>query len=157
ELHSDVIGRVTDDGMVRVTDGDIVVCEVPARLFTDECPTYYRTGEESPAIAALRAFDPAGLEDVVGGGRWAVGSSDGGGTDPTAHDALLALLAAPNIASRRPVYQRYDSTILTNTVVPPGQADAAVMRVKGTRKGLALKTDCNPRYCYLDPELGGMH
>ena len=69
----------------------------------------------------------------------------------------MRLLASPNVASRRPVYQQYDHTILTNTVVAPGLADAAVMRVKGTRKGLALKTDCNPRYCYLDPELGGMH
>ncbi len=142
ELHSDLIGHVTDDGIVRITDGATVVCEVPARLFTDECPTYYRQGEESAAIASLRDFDPSSLPDVAAS---------------AAGDTLLTLLAAPNIASRRPVYQRYDHTILTNTVVPPGRADAAVVRVKGTTKGLALKTDCNPRYCYLDPGLGGQH
>ncbi len=142
ELHSDVIGRVTDDGIVRVRDGDTVVCEVPARLFTDECPTYYREGVEGAEMVGLRAYDPAVLPDVAAG---------------AADNALLTLLAAPNIASRLPVYQRYDHTILTNTVVGPGQADAAVVRVKGTSKALALKTDCNPRYCYLDPELGGAH
>lgn len=142
ELHSDIIGRVTDDGIVRITDGDTVVCDVPARLFTDECPTYYRQGVESPAVVALRAFD---LDAVPNLPR------------EEAHDTLLTLLAAPNIASRRPVFQRYDHTILTNTIVPPGVADAAVVRVKGSKKGLALKTDCNPRYCFLDPELGGRH
>jgi len=142
ELHTDIIGRVTDDGIVRIVDGDEVVCEVPARLFTDECPTYYREGIESPAIAALRDYDLAAVSDLP--------AAEAGA-------ALLELLAAPNIASRRPVFRRYDSTILTNTVVPPGVADAAVVRVKGTKKGLALKTDCNPRYCYLDPELGGRH
>lgn len=142
ELHSDLIGYVTDDGIVRVRDGDEVVCEVPARLFTDECPTYYREGIEGETVRQLRSFDPATLPDLL---------------PEQAGDTLLTLLGAPNIASRRPVYQRYDHTILTNTVVPPGVADAAVMRVKGTSKGLALKTDCNPRYCYLDPYLGGMH
>ncbi len=142
ELHSDIIGRVTADGIVRITDGDTVVCDVPARLFTDECPTYYRQGTESPAVVALRAFDLGAVPDLP---------------REEAHEALLTLLAAPNIASRRPVFQRYDHTILTNTIVPPGAADAAVVRVKGTKKGLALKTDCNPRYCYLDPELGGRH
>jgi len=167
ELHSDVIGRVTADDVVRVTDGDAVVCEVPARLFTDECPTYYRTGEESPEIAALRAFDPATLDDLgskVEGRRSntpqsaaVLGAAELQPGNPESAAALLTLLAAPNIASRRPVFQRYDHTILTNTIVAPGEADAAVLRVKGTRKGLALKTDCNPRYCYLDPELGGKH
>src|SRR6185437_4161650 len=66
-------------------------------------------------------------------------------------------LASPNIASRLPVTRTYDSTIMTNTVVGPGQGDAAVVRIKGTERGLAMKTDCNPRYCYLDPYLGGLH
>jgi phosphoribosylformylglycinamidine synthase subunit PurL len=75
----------------------------------------------------------------------------------TPADALLQLLASPNIGSRLPVTRTYDSTIMTNTVVGPGYGDAAVMRIKGTNRGLAMKTDCNPRYCYLDPYLGGMH
>ena len=155
ELHSDIIGEVTDDGVVRVMDGAETVCDVPARLFTDECPTYYREGKESPEIAALRDFDPATLPDLEesGGKR----EESKGAHANSALPCLHSLLSSPNIASRRPVFQRYDHTILTNTVVEPGRADAAVMRVKGTRKGLAMKTDCNPRYCYLDPELGGMH
>jgi phosphoribosylformylglycinamidine synthase subunit PurL len=155
ELHSDIIGRVTDDGIVRVMDGDTPVCEVAARLFTDECPTYYREGIESPDIAALRAFDPSTLPDLEE--RGAKSEEREGAHSNTPLSSLHALLSSPNIASRRPVFQRYDHTILTNTVVAPGEADAAVMRVKGTSKGLAMKTDCNPRYCYRDPELGGMH
>src|SRR5947207_13064721 len=64
ELHSDLIGHVTGDGLVRVTDGGEVVAEVPARLFTEECPTYHREGREAPEIAALRDFDPAVLPDL---------------------------------------------------------------------------------------------
>ncbi len=177
ELHSDLIGHVTDDGVVRIVDGDETAAEVPARLFTDACPTYYRTGREAPEMAELRAFDRSVRPDLAGrtserrtSNVTEVVETDSAYNEPggdvrrsdvrrstTAYEALLRLLAAPNIASRRPVYRRYDHTILTNTVVPPGAADAAVVRVKGTKKGLALKTDCNPRYCFLDPELGGRH
>lgn len=157
ELHYDRIGEVTGDGLVRVTDGAATVVEVPASHFTDGCPTYYRIGREDPAVIALRAFDVDTVPDLIAesGGNAAAGATVPGSI--TAREALLRLLAAPNIASRRPVYQRYDHTILTNTVAPPGVSDAAVVRVKGTRKGLALKTDSNPRYCYLDPWLGGAH
>jgi phosphoribosylformylglycinamidine (FGAM) synthase-like enzyme len=71
--------------------------------------------------------------------------------------ALTYLLGHPDIASKRPVWETYDSTIGTNTVIGPGAADAAVLRVRGTRRGVALTTDCNARYCGLDPHLGGMH
>ncbi len=145
DLHSDVIGRVTDDGIVRVLDDGQVVAEIPATLLTDECPTYVRDGIESGLIAELRAFDPTSLPDL--------GSS--GAT--SAEDALKRLLSSPNIGSRLPVTRTYDSTIMTNTVVGPGKGDAAVIRIKGTNRGLAMKTDCNPRYCYLDPYLGGLH
>lgn len=142
-LHAAVVGRVTDDGLVRVRDGDEVVCEVPAGLFTDACPTYTPAAEESPrAVAAReRAVEPPSLsidgEALMGG--------------------LLALLGSPNIASRRPIIEQYDTTILTNTVVAPGQGDAAVLRVKGTTRGLAISLDCNSRWCGLDPRLGARH
>lgn len=145
DLHSDVIGRVTDDGMIRILEEGNVVAEIPATLLTDECPTYVRTGVESLEVIELRSFDPHTLPDV---GQMSV---------PTASEALLRLLASPNIGSRLPVTQTYDSTIMTNTVVGPGHGDAAVMRIKGTNRGLAMKTDCNPRYCYLDPYTGGLH
>ena len=143
DLHFDVIGRVTGDGLVRVLDAGVPVAEIPAGLLTDECPTYVREGRESPEAARLRAFDPSEIADLTDGAA--------------VREALLALLRSPNIASRAPVYQTYDHTIMSNTVVAPGAADAAVVRIKGTPSALALKTDCNPRYCYLDPYLGGLH
>ncbi len=146
ELHVAVIGRVTDDGMLRVLDNGRPVAEVPVHLLT-EAPTYIRDGTEDPEIAALRNRDLATLPDL------ARSVDDGIG----AGEALLALLRSPNIASRRPVYRTYDHTILTNTVLAPGEGDAAVIRIKGTRLGLAVKTDCNPRYCLLDPYLGAQH
>lgn len=145
DLRCAVIGEVTDDGLVRVRDGDEVVAEVPATLFTDECPTYVREGVESAKIAELRARDVLAVPDLAESG------------DLTPAGALLRLLASPNIGSREPVTRTYDSTIMTNTVVPPLAGDAAVIRVKGTTIGLAIKTDCNPRYGYLDPYLGGAH
>lgn len=145
DLHSDVIGRVTDDGVIRILEDGTVVAEIPATLLTDECPMYVREGVESPKVVQLRSFDPRSLPDI---GQQSV---------PTAGEALLRLLASPNIGSRLPVTQTYDSTIMTNTVVGPGSGDAAVMRIKGTNRGLAMKTDCNPRYCYLEPYTGGLH
>jgi phosphoribosylformylglycinamidine synthase II len=141
-LHAAVIGRVTDDGMVRVLDGDLLECEVPAELFTDACPTYIRPMAESPAVIAARAVDVHDRPDLAAD---AVG------------ETALALLGSVNIGSRRPVYERYDSTIQTNTVSGPGNGDAAVIRLKGTNRAIAAAIDCNSRYCWLDPELGAMH
>ena len=75
--------------------------------------------------------------------------------DETPPEVLLKLLASPNIASKEWAYRQYDHHVMTNTVVEPG-GDAAVLRIKGTRKGIALTTDGNGRYCYLDPYQGGM-
>jgi len=141
-LHSSVIGHITDDGMVRIKDGEAVEAEVPARYFTNECPTYVRPATESPEAIAARETDVYAFPDIE---------------IPEAPDVLLSLLSSPNICSRRPVYQRYDHTILTNTVVSPGEAGAAVIRIKGTTSAIAAAIDCNSRYCYLDPYLGAMH
>ncbi|MEA2515618.1 MAG: phosphoribosylformylglycinamidine synthase subunit PurL [Thermomicrobiales bacterium] len=141
-LHAAAIGWITDDGMVRIRDGDQVVAEVPAPLFTDECPTYVRPAAESPAVRSARETDLSKISDIC---------------PEEIPQVLLDLLGSPNIGSRRPVFERYDHTILTNTVVPPGQADAAVLRIKGTERAIATAIDCNSRYCFLDPELGGMH
>ncbi len=141
-LHSSVIGTITDDGMVRVRDGDRVEAEVPASYFTDECPTYIRPAAESEAAIEARRTDLSGFPDI---------------SPAQAPGLLLELLSSPNVCSRKPVYERYDHTILTNTVVGPGQADAAVLRVKGHSMGIATAIDCNSRYCYLDPYLGARH
>jgi phosphoribosylformylglycinamidine synthase len=142
-LHASAIGRVTDDGFVRVLENGMLVAEVKALVFTDDCPTYIRLAQESNEIQSARRQSLDHIPDLTAAdGRGSVG------------DVLLRLLDSPNIGSRRPVFQRYDHTILTNTVVSPGEADAAVLRIKGSARGIALAIDCNSRYCWLDPELG---
>jgi phosphoribosylformylglycinamidine synthase II len=142
ELHADAVGVVTADGRVKIRDGNALVVDLPTTLLTDGCPTYTPPAAESPATIERRAFDPRSVPDIAPGEVVA---------------ALTQLLGHPDIASKRPVWERYDSTIGTNTVVGPGGGDAAVLRVRGTRRGIALTTDCNARYCGLDPYLGGMH
>jgi len=66
------------------------------------------------------------------------------------------MLASPNLCSRKWVYRQYDHMVMTNTVILPG-SDAAVLRIKGLKQGVAVTTDCNSRYCYLDPYLGAQH
>jgi len=137
ELRSDVIGRVTDDGCARVRDGDQEVARAPVTVLTTP-PEYRRQGEEPPYLKRLQSYDLTSLPDL---------------TDPPT--ALLRLLSSPEIADKRWVWRQYDHQVLTNTAVGPG-SDAAVMRIKGTKKGIALTTDGNGLYCYLDPYAGGV-
>jgi len=137
-LNAVVIGHVTGDGLVRVREGDSVAAEVPARALTDECPTYQLETQEPAYIARVQAFDPLGVPEPDRYG-----------------DVLRQLLASPNIASKEWVTEQYDSMVQTQTVIGPGEGDAAVLRVRGTGKGIAVKTDGNGRYCALDPFLGG--
>ena len=139
ELEAAVIGRVTDDGLYRVRENDVVVCEIPGEPLVTGCPTYTRAGRESAEIARLRRWTPADLRAAE--------------PEPTA--ALRALLASPNIASKRWVHQQYDSTVRTNTVIGPG-GDAGVLRIRGTKRGIAATVDCNGRYVYLNPRRGAM-
>ena len=133
-LHADVIGRVTSDGRVRVLDGDEIVADVPAEILAD-APTYRRTGRRPAWLDAPPPAIPA---------------------DPASPaEALLRVLAFPDVASKAAVYRRYDWSVQTRTVIGPGTADAAVLRLTGTSKALALAIDGNGRYCYLDPYNGG--
>jgi len=141
ELHADMIGGVTGDGRVRVYDGPTLLVDLPTDLLTD-APTYTPEATEDPEIAVCRDFDPRTLPDLA----------------PAAVAAVLeTLLATPDIASKRAIWQTYDHTIMTGTVSGPGGADAAVLRVRGTERGIALTTDCNARYCGLDPYEGARH
>lgn len=137
-LDAVAIGKVTDDGIFRVKEGDKVAGEVPVMALTEGCPVYVRAAEEPGYYQECRSFDLASLPEVP----------------PQA--ALQMLLASPNIASKKWIYRQYDHQVMTNTAVLPGQGDAAVLRVRGTRKGIALVTDCNSRMVYLDPHQGGM-
>ena len=127
------IGRVTEDGMMRVRNNGSVAAEIPAKPLADEAPLYER---EAAAPAQGAALDTSALPDV----------------DPQL--ALRQLLADPTIASKNWVYRQYDHMVRTGTVVQPG-SDAAVFRLREANKILAATTDCNSLYCRLDPREGG--
>ncbi len=136
DLDAVAIGVVTDDKMLRLLHKGEVVANVPADALAEDAPVYHKPSAEPAYYAQFQAMDNA--EPVV--------------TDYK--ETLNALLKAPTIASKEWVYDQYDYQVRTSTVVAPG-SDAAVIRVRGTNKGLAMTTDCNSRYIYLDPEVGG--
>lgn len=141
DLTAAVIGEVIAEPVYRVTEGDRVVAEFPGTRLVTDCPQYHPDARESEAIVALRARDvhAVAARPEERNSAW----------------TLRRLLESPTIASKRWLYRQYDSTVRTNTVIGPGSGDAAVLRIRGTTKGLALKTDCNGRYVYLDPRVGG--
>ncbi|MDP9237150.1 MAG: phosphoribosylformylglycinamidine synthase subunit PurL [Chloroflexota bacterium] len=161
ELHVETIGVVTEDGLVRIRDGEVEVARVAAKMLTD-APTYVREGVKPAWLDELQAFDLSTLPDMgakleAGGSklkRNGASSADGSPVGTSANDVLLALLASPAIASKRIVWRQYDHQVGTNTVVGPG-SDAAVVRIKGTKKALAISTDGNAAYTHLDPYGGG--
>ena len=136
DLTSAVIGEVTDDGCLTVMDGKREVASLPVDLLTDGTPPRRLT---SATPKPRRDLELDSLAPLV---------------DPGA--ALLRLMASPNLTSRRGIFRRYDHMVGDATVIPPG-GDAAMLRVKGTSLGLAMTTDCNSRYCHLDPHLGAQH
>ena len=137
ELEATEIGEVTSDGLARVLERGVEVAAAPVRMLTD-APSYEPEARRDPDAAARAAFDPATLPDLA--------PSD-------ANDALLELLASPNIASKRWVWRQYDHQVGTNTVVTPG-ADAAVLRIRGLEHALAVCTDGPGRAVELDPYNG---
>ncbi len=144
EIHCDVIGHVTDDGVVRIYDGDELQVRVPAKTFTD-APEYRRQGVKPRGLDELQTYDLAFLPDIV---AFEQGPAD-------ANAALMQLLASPEIASRRWIWRQYDHQVLTNTVVGPG-SDAAVLRIKqAAPRGIAVATDGDGVKTYLDPFAGG--
>jgi phosphoribosylformylglycinamidine synthase len=147
ELHVETIGVVTDDGLVRIRDGDREVVRVPATQLT-EAPTYVRDGVKPAWLDELQAYDLSQLPDV------GAGAQNGAERTPRTSDVLLELLASPEIASKRMVWRQYDHQVGTNTVIGPG-SDAAVLRIKDTNKAIAVATDGNAAYTYLDPYAGG--
>jgi len=127
------IGRVTDDGMMRVLNNGSTAAEIPAKPLAEEAPLYSR--EAQPPAAGIT--DPSRNLATV---------------DPV--ESLRQLLRDPTIASKNWVYRQYDHTVRTGTVVTPG-SDAAVFHVRAANKFLAATTDCNSLYCRLDPREGG--
>lgn len=138
DLQSTVIGKSTDDGLARIFDGAQLQGAPPVSTLTD-APQYRLQGTKAPWLTDIQERNLSELTLP----------------NESPSEVLLRLLSSPNIASKEWVYRQYDHQVQTNTVAAPG-ADAAVLRVKGTRKGIALSTDGNGRLCYLDPFIGGM-
>jgi len=135
ELDAVKIGTVIRDTQLVVRHRGTEVARVPIEALADG-PRYEKPTVEPPELAKRRAFDPLSLPDT-----------------PDATRELLALCAAPNIASKEWAYRQYDQQVGINTLVVPG-SDAAVLRVKGTRRALAISTDGNGRQVFIDPRRG---
>lgn len=138
DLDAVVVGKVTGDRMFRALFRGAEVARIPIAALTSEAPVYSRPAERPQSQDELQRLDLSKVKEPKELGA-----------------ALKLLLASPNVASKEWVYRQYDHFVRSNTVVAPG-SDAAVIRIKGTRKGLALTIDGNGRYCYLDPYVGGI-
>ncbi|WP_414839086.1 phosphoribosylformylglycinamidine synthase subunit PurL [Carnobacterium sp. TMP28] len=136
ELEAVVIGEVTDDSRYRLFHDGKEVANLPVDALAEDAPVYIKPTKEPARIALFAAM------------------ADYQPRFTSAADTLVALLQQPTLASKKNSYQTYDSMVRTSTVVGPG-SDAAVVRVRGTRKAIAMTTDCNSRYLYLNPEIGG--
>ncbi len=132
ELDFAVIGHLTDTGRIVIKHNGQVEADIPLAPLADQAPLYHRPTEETPKQAKL-----APVADPVGLGA-----------------ALRTLIGCPDLCSRRWVWEQYDYTIGGQTVMRPGAADAAVVKLEGRSRALALTTDCTPRYVLADPEMG---
>jgi phosphoribosylformylglycinamidine synthase len=138
DLDAVVVGRVTNDQQFRALWHGSEVARIPIRALTKDAPAYQRPAARPEQQDEVQQLDLAAVSEP----------KDLGAT-------LKQLLASPNIASKEWIYRQYDQFVRSNTIVAPG-ADAAVIRIKGTKKGLALCADGNSRYCFLDPYVGGV-
>jgi len=138
DLDAAVIGTLTDDGLMRVRAGGQEVVQLPLEPLAHGAPVYERPHAPPANLEELQRLD---LAQIPLPGDY--------------NQTLLRLLATPNIASKRWAFRQYDSLVGSNTVLGPG-SDAAVLRIKGTGKAIALSVDCNSRYCLLDPYVGAM-
>jgi len=136
-LEAVVVGQVTDDGYMTIKEGDQVVAHLPAKALTEMCPVYMREAKEPGYLVQAQEYDLSTLPELEDYSQ-----------------VLLTLLGTGTVASKEWVFRQYDYMVGLNTVLGPG-SDAAVLRVKGTNKGIAATTDCNSRYVYLDPYRGG--
>jgi phosphoribosylformylglycinamidine synthase len=133
DLDYAIIGKITDTGRIVITHNGVIEADIPLAPLSDAAPLYRRPITEPVKPAPLGpTTDPVGLQA-----------------------ALLKIIACPDIASRRWIWDQYDATVGGQTVKRPGAADAAIVRLEGSNRALALTTDCTPRYCAADPQAGG--
>ncbi len=133
------IGRVTDDGRLRILENGSTVADIPAHAIAEEGPVYKR-----PIAPAKSPESSAPLVEFAAAGA-------------DLNENFRKLLASPTIASKRWIFEQYDHMVRTNTRIGPGAGDAAIIRIKETKCALALATDGNGRWCQLSPRLGAMH
>lgn len=140
DLHAVVIGQVTDTGNVEYWMHGEPKAVIPAHslVLGGGAPVYERETKKPAYLKQKHGFDFSKLEHPL-----------------TVEESLKKLLASPNIASKKWVFEQYDHMVRTNTMVGPGPSDAGVVRVKNSKKALVVKTDCNSRYVYLNPRKGG--
>ena len=138
DLHCEIIGEATDDGILHIEYEGKVKADIPSYelVLGGGAPVYHRETKKPDYLDEVRKFDPASLKPAE-----------------SIQDTFLKIIGSPNIASKKWVYEQYDSMVRTNTVTGPG-CDAGVVYIKGTEKALAMKTDCNGRYVYLNPKEG---
>ncbi len=138
-LNSVIVGKVTDDGMLRVKNHGKVVAEIPADCLVlgGGAPVYTRERKKPQYLKKTSQLNLAKIK-----------------MPENFNQVLIELLSSPNIASKKWVFEQYDTMVRTNTTVGPG-SDAAVLRLRKTKKAIALTSDCNPRFCYLNPRMGG--
>lgn len=142
DLHAVEIGVVTDTGMMVVNQHGKPVVNIPAAKLADDGPLYYRDAVEPAHIAEARKWTPDALPEV---------------TEELLQHSLPKLLAEPSIAEKRWVWEQYDHMVMAGTALEPG-SDAAVVRLRmedGKEKLIGIANDCNHRYCYLNPYVGG--
>ncbi|PIR24636.1 MAG: phosphoribosylformylglycinamidine synthase II [Deltaproteobacteria bacterium CG11_big_fil_rev_8_21_14_0_20_42_23] len=136
DLDVAVIGEVTDSGKMHIEHRGEVVVDMPIRPLVDEAPLYDRPAEKPSDLAAKQELN---LDEIP---------------EPKSYqEAFLTLIESPNLYNKAWIWQQYDHMVMTNSLVLPG-ADAAVVRIKDTKKAIALSADCNSRYCYLAPYTG---
>lgn len=146
DLNAEVVGKVTGDGILRIWRFGKIEAEIPSETLVlgGGAPVYVRESRRPDYIDELAKFDPLTLHEAE-----------------NYNEVLKKLLSSPIIASKKYVYEQYDFMVGTDTVVLPGEGDAAVTRLErwaksedGKKRGLVMKTDCNARYVYLDPKVG---
>jgi phosphoribosylformylglycinamidine synthase II len=138
DLHASHIGDVMNDGILRVRNRGEIVAEIPNGPLVDEAPVYNRPTTRPAYLEKANELDRSGLP-----------------AGKSCADAFRAILGAPTVASKRWVYRQYDHMVRTNSIVLAGMG-AGVVRIKGTNRALAMSTDGNGRYCYLNPRRGAM-
>jgi len=138
KINASKIGKVTDDKMMRVKENGVVVCEIPAEALTKKAPLYKRETKEPSYLKEAQALNPSSVKEP-----------------DDLNKVILKLLDSPTIASKASAYEKFTFIDKDEVLVNAG-SDAAVIKVKGTKKALAISVDCNGRYCYLNPFNGAM-